>query len=144
MPALSACPTPTHSSSAFRPIVCPIFLNFFIPHPASHRILDIFHRLRPTYHRHRKLKAGQAEYCEEPDPKKQMTDARHLAKYVFPREFGLSHVFDPSEGAASGSVWKYRDWTDREKEICVRLPLPFFDSERIEADRVGRLGERTM
>lgn len=43
----------------------------------------------------------------------QMEDARHLAKYVFPRQYGLPSVFDARGPSGSG-------YTDREEDIKVR------------------------
>jgi len=45
-----------------------------------------------------------------------MEDARHLSKYVFPREYGLATVF-----ASAAKAYKYPDFADREDEIKVRV-----------------------
>ena len=44
-----------------------------------------------------------------------MEDARHLAKYVFPREYGLATAF------SAAKAHKYSDFADREDEIKVRV-----------------------
>lgn len=44
-----------------------------------------------------------------------MEDARHLSKYVFPREYGLATVF------SAAKAHKYSDFADREDEIKVRV-----------------------
>ncbi|KAI0254937.1 hypothetical protein BJV78DRAFT_1120090, partial [Lactifluus subvellereus] len=46
------------------------------------------------------------------DHHKRMEAARHLSKYVFPREYGLATVF-----ASSAKAHKYSDFADREEEI---------------------------
>lgn len=51
-----------------------------------------------------------------------MEDARHLSKYLFPREYGLATAF------ASVRAHKYPDFADREDEIKVSViyvPLCF-------------------
>jgi hypothetical protein len=92
-----------------------------VPSPISLRLYsrcpDVLHRLRPSYHRPAKPKPGTHV---EPDAKKHAADARHLAKYVFARQFGLPHVFQPVENAG---MWKYPDFTDRERDITVRVQL---------------------
>jgi hypothetical protein len=65
----------------------------------------------------------------DPDPNELMKDARHLAKYIFPLQFGLANVFATSAknigNAVTTSVRKYPDWEDREKEVKVSfLPSP--------------------
>lgn len=48
--------------------------------------------------------------------------ARHLAKYVFPRQFGLHNVFTNPKPRVSVDVLP--DYVDREFEIKVRLAFP--------------------
>ena len=54
----------------------------------------------------------------DPDPRQQAEHARHLAKYVFPRQYGLSHAFAVSPGQRY-STFQNPDWMDREREIKV-------------------------
>ncbi|KAH9928269.1 uncharacterized protein B0H18DRAFT_874847, partial [Fomitopsis serialis] len=50
------------------------------------------------------------------DPKELEAHVRHLAKYVFPRQYGLSHPFVENERASFQSH-KSLDYLDRESEI---------------------------
>jgi hypothetical protein len=50
------------------------------------------------------------------DHHKRMEAARHLSKYIFPREYGLATVF-----TSSAKAHKYSDFADREEEIKVRV-----------------------
>lgn len=52
---------------------------------------------------------------ETRDYHKRMEDARHLSKYVFPREYDLVTVF-----ASAIKAHRYSDFADREDEIKVR------------------------
>ncbi|KAL1738672.1 hypothetical protein HDZ31DRAFT_50624, partial [Schizophyllum fasciatum] len=47
------------------------------------------------------------------DFRAQFTAARKLSKYVFPRQYGLAHPFNPAKGPAH----QLPDYTDRELEI---------------------------
>jgi hypothetical protein len=76
--------------------------------------LDILNRLNPSYHRKPKL---PPEDFVDPDIRTQAEHARHLAKYVFARQYGLSNVLDLS--AQSKGSMKVPDFVDRESEIKV-------------------------
>ncbi|KAJ7227315.1 hypothetical protein GGX14DRAFT_347245, partial [Mycena pura] len=56
----------------------------------------------------------------DPDPRKQMDNARNLAKYVFPRQYGLASPFkfqtSPRESL------NLPDFSDRENEIKALGP----------------------
>ncbi|EGN91919.1 hypothetical protein SERLA73DRAFT_17315, partial [Serpula lacrymans var. lacrymans S7.3] len=52
----------------------------------------------------------------DPDPRKQAADVRHLAKYVFPLQFGLSNVFSKMVNARY-QPRRLPDFSDRENEI---------------------------
>ena len=54
-------------------------------------VTDVLHQLNPSYFRKPKV---DPEYWVDPDPKEQLNNARHLAKYVFPRQHGLSNPFN--------------------------------------------------
>ncbi|THH09180.1 hypothetical protein EW146_g8757 [Bondarzewia mesenterica] len=61
-----------------------------------------------------------SETYRPPDLRKQMQDARHLSKYIFPRMYGLSNVFSlPSPPRPSS---KLPDYIDREDEIKSKGP----------------------
>ena len=99
---------------------CVIWLLLCLAH--SHLSLtpfsDILNRLNPSYHRKSKI---SPENFVEPDARTQEEHARHLAKYIFARQYGLSNVFDLS--ARSQGSMKVPDFTDRESEITVLIPL---------------------
>lgn len=48
-----------------------------------------------------------------------MEHARHLAKYVFPRQYGLENAFSTPAGPSYGS-FRISSYMDREQEIKVR------------------------
>jgi hypothetical protein len=50
------------------------------------------------------------------DHHKRMEDARHLSKYIFPREYGLASVF-----FSATKAHKYSDFADREDELKVGI-----------------------
>ena len=72
--------------------------------------------LNPSYQRKPKVKPGT---YVEPDPRKQAQDTRHLAKYVFPRQHGLSSPFRTM--LSKRDALKFPDYSDREAEIKVRM-----------------------
>lgn len=75
---------------------------------------DILNRIDPSYHRKPKIRP---EDYVDPDPRTQAEHARHLSKYVFPRQYKLSSVFNqPARWKASAP-----DFSDRESEIQVLL-----------------------
>ena len=49
-----------------------------------------------------------------------MEHARHLAKYVFPRQYGLDNAFVTSMGATYGP-FRFPDHMDRDQEIKVGM-----------------------
>ncbi|KAI0663883.1 hypothetical protein C8Q70DRAFT_384202 [Cubamyces menziesii] len=65
-----------------------------------------------------KPKAGDGEWVD-PDPRQQMEHARHLAKYVFPRQYSLKNPFD-SPGSHRSSFGMPPDYLDREQEIKLK------------------------
>ncbi|KAI0280790.1 hypothetical protein BGY98DRAFT_1060348, partial [Russula aff. rugulosa BPL654] len=76
--------------------------------PPKH-ILNV---LNPSFHR------STIPRFQTRDYHKRMEDARHLSKYVFPREYGLATVF-----ASANKAHKYSDFADREDEIKKARPL---------------------
>ncbi|KAF5359331.1 hypothetical protein D9756_003256 [Leucocoprinus leucothites] len=54
------------------------------------------------------------------DGKDQALKARHMMRYIFPRQHGLGNPFQLHH---SGEVYEYRDYTDREDEIKRALKL---------------------
>jgi telomerase reverse transcriptase len=75
--------------------------------------LDIFNILSPSYQRKREVRPT------EPDPRKLAQDARHLAKYVFPRQYGLSSPFRTV--FSRKEAFKIPNYSDREAEIKVSI-----------------------
>ncbi|KAH7918963.1 hypothetical protein BV22DRAFT_1023775, partial [Leucogyrophana mollusca] len=53
----------------------------------------------------------------DPDPGEQLRNARHVSKYVFPMQYGLSNVF--SYVANRRDAVKQPDFSDREREIAL-------------------------
>ncbi|KAI9066223.1 hypothetical protein FKP32DRAFT_1610135 [Trametes sanguinea] len=79
---------------------------------------DILNRIHPCWLA--KPRAGEGPGVD-PDPHVQMEHARHLAKYVYPRQYGLSSPFD----SATSSPWigsRSPDFLDREQEIKSKGP----------------------
>ncbi|KAJ7170830.1 hypothetical protein C8R43DRAFT_68505 [Mycena crocata] len=62
------------------------------------------------------------EYHVDPDSRKQMDDARHLAKYVFPRQYGLASVFRFQ--TSKRESFKIPNFDDREHEIKGSFKTP--------------------
>ncbi|KII85187.1 hypothetical protein PLICRDRAFT_116545 [Plicaturopsis crispa FD-325 SS-3] len=77
-------------------------------------MIDILSRLRPSYEKPRR----QQKYVD-PDPRKEAENARHLAKYVFPRQYGLSSPFCPTI-QSKRDAFKIREYSDRENEIKTK------------------------
>lgn len=75
---------------------------------------DFLNRLCPSYYR---KPAIDPHTYTDPDPRTLARDARHLSKYIFPSEYGLSSVFvlaaDPKGTYQQPNYW------DREQEIKV-------------------------
>ena len=70
----------------------------------------------------------------DPDLRKQAKDTRHLAKYVFPRQFGLKSPFALDEQSLRKETYKFPDFADREEEIKVWLVIDLRRSEKSELD----------
>ncbi|OAX35477.1 hypothetical protein K503DRAFT_696963, partial [Rhizopogon vinicolor AM-OR11-026] len=51
----------------------------------------------------------------DPDPREKAQKARHLSKYMFPLQYGLSNVF--SHQSPTKESYKQPDFADREREI---------------------------
>ncbi|TFY78051.1 hypothetical protein EWM64_g5960 [Hericium alpestre] len=89
----------------------------YVPHTtfivAGLPLQHIFNRLRPSYGPTKKTKMGMTKQDIE---RAQMEDARHLAKYIFPRQYGLSNAFTPTSTPRWGAG-KLPDYADREDEI---------------------------
>ena len=69
---------------------------------------DILNALNPSF------RLSARALWQAHDRHKKMEDARHLSKYVFPREHGLTTVF-----SSAVKAHKYSDFADREDEIKV-------------------------
>jgi hypothetical protein len=70
---------------------------------------DILNMLNPSSQKSKSTFRQRRDYHER------MEAARHLSKYLFPREYGLATAF------ASVRAHKYLDFADREDEIKVRV-----------------------
>ncbi|CAA7267063.1 unnamed protein product [Cyclocybe aegerita] len=88
----------------------------YVPH--TNRILvglslkHILNRLQPSYEPRPKSKDAMAvDEC----PRQQAENARHLSKYLFARQYGLSTPFTSVQ--VKGSPFQFGDYLDREKEI---------------------------
>jgi len=55
-----------------------------------------------------------------PREKKALEDARLVAKYIFPRQYGLHNVFDFEK---ERGAWPFRDHSIRDGEIEVSIGL---------------------
>lgn len=75
--------------------------------------VDVLNRLCPSYFK--KPRLDPATY-KEPDPRALAKDARHLSKYIFPSQYGLSSVFMHRQ-----QTYQQPDYSDREQEIKVRV-----------------------
>ncbi|KAJ7928905.1 hypothetical protein B0H13DRAFT_1596970, partial [Mycena leptocephala] len=62
------------------------------------------------------------ELYVDPDPRQQMDDARHLAKYVFARQYGLTSPFKFQ--TAKYESFKIPNFGDREHEIKGTCKTP--------------------
>jgi hypothetical protein len=78
-------------------------------------VIDVLHRLNPSF---RRVKHNPTTYVD-PDPRKQAADARHLAKYVFPRQFGLQNPFSLVVEVGRKGPNRFPNFEDREEEIKV-------------------------
>lgn len=108
---------PSRDPDAFRIIVG-------LPHHREHFVfaldrppqylLDVLNRLCPSYFK--KPRVYPATY-KDPDPRALAKDARHLSKYIFPSQYGLSSVF--MFVVNRKQVYQQPDYSDREHEIKV-------------------------
>ena len=76
--------------------------------------LDLLNRIDPAYHQKPKIKPHE---FVDPDPREQTKNARHLSKYVFPRQYGLSNPFVAT--SRKKETFNLLDYSDREVEIKV-------------------------
>ncbi|KAF9468017.1 hypothetical protein BDZ94DRAFT_1154632, partial [Collybia nuda] len=56
----------------------------------------------------------------DPDPRDQAKMARHLSKYIFPRQYGLSSPFQFT--SQTRGAFKLPNYQDRESEISLKGP----------------------
>jgi telomerase reverse transcriptase len=71
----------------------------------------VLNRLCPSYFK--KPRVDAATY-KDPDPRALAKDPRHLSKYIFPSQYGLSSVFMHRK-----QTYQQPDYSDREQEIKV-------------------------
>ncbi|KAH9940967.1 hypothetical protein B0H21DRAFT_780274 [Amylocystis lapponica] len=94
----------------------------FVPHASNIAVglppKHVLNCISPSYTR--KPTAPPVQWVD-PDPRTQAEKARRLAKYVFPRQFGLSSPFAISKGPQL-QAFKLPDYTDREEEIKKKGP----------------------
>ncbi|KAJ8494766.1 hypothetical protein ONZ51_g2140 [Trametes cubensis] len=95
-----------------RPSLAPHTSRIVFGLPTKH----VLNRFYPSWAP--KPKAGDGEWVD-PDPRQQMEHARHLAKYVFPRQYSLKNPFD-SPGSHRSSLGMPPDYLDREQEIKLK------------------------
>ncbi|KAL0953283.1 hypothetical protein HGRIS_004533 [Hohenbuehelia grisea] len=98
-----------------RPIRLAHTNNFVVGLPLQH----ILNRLNPPSVCEPK---ASPETYSDPSPRKLSDDARHLAKYVFPRQFGLSSVHRVHRQGGTFERYKPPNFTDREAEIKTHGP----------------------
>ena len=79
---------------------------------------DILNCLHPSYVQHPQIL--QEDYIDQ-DPGIQLEKVHNLAKYVFPKQYGLLNVFERSTINKNGK--DKPDFEDRESKIKVRLFL---------------------
>ncbi|KAI0955894.1 hypothetical protein AcV7_006436 [Taiwanofungus camphoratus] len=89
----------------------------FVPHASNIAVglppKHILNRIEPSYQCKPKARPGE---WVDPDPRQQAGHARHLAKYVFPRQYGLSNPFlVPTLAIFQAN--RLPDYSDREEEI---------------------------
>jgi hypothetical protein len=75
----------------------------------------VLNRLDPAYKQ--KPKINPHEFVD-PDPKELSRNARHLSKYIFPRQYGLSSSFVATHRK---EIFTLPDYSDRELEIKVHF-----------------------
>lgn len=96
---------------------------------------DILNRLNPSYAR---AKKPSVDTYVDPDPRKQAEDARQLAKYVFPRQYGLLSPF--ALITSKREAFLFPDFLDREDEIKVSQPPAIIIVIRF----IALAGQRTL
>ena len=89
----------------------------FLLNPHLQYLVDVLNRLRPSYFK--KPRVDFATY-KDPDPRALANDARHLSKYIFPSQYGLSSAFMHRK-----QTYQQPDFSDREQEIKVRVSRMF-------------------
>ncbi|KAI0300910.1 hypothetical protein BC826DRAFT_905511, partial [Russula brevipes] len=77
----------------------------------SYICTDVLNVLNPSFRQSAKT------WRQTRDHHKRMEAARHLSKYIFPREYGLATVF-----TSAAKAHKYSDFADREDEIKKARP----------------------
>lgn len=85
--------------------------------------VDILNRLNPSVKTEREARSSYVE----PDPRKQMENARHFAKYVFPREYGLPNAFCIDKYFYGGI--RLPNYFDREDQIQVANIMAYIASK---------------
>ncbi|KAI0359808.1 hypothetical protein OH77DRAFT_1493323 [Trametes cingulata] len=94
-----------------RPALVPHDTKIVVGLPPKH----VLNRFYPCWSPKPRVNSGE---WVDPDPRQQMEHARHLAKYVFPRQYGLSNPFvSPSHRT---SYARQPDYLDREHEIKMK------------------------
>ena len=83
-------------------------------------MVDVLNRFYPAW---RSTVDPATNSWVDPDHRQQMEHARHLAKYVFPRQYGLKNAFTVGPLGRYGSFW-VTNYLDREQEIKVRDEIP--------------------
>ncbi|CAL1716650.1 unnamed protein product [Somion occarium] len=74
----------------------------------------VLNRLNPSIHK----KRDSGQVWVEPDPRKQMENARHLAKYVFPTQYELPNPFTVDRTCFQGH--RLPNYFDREDQIKAK------------------------
>ncbi|KAL4243808.1 Telomerase reverse transcriptase [Abortiporus biennis] len=96
----------------FRPYYYPHSKIILIGLPPKHILNRLNSPARPVTN-------NQQQHWEDPDPRKQLEDARHLSKYVFARQYCLSSPFVVNS-ADKYQAYKIPDYFDREQEIQMK------------------------
>ncbi|KAJ7364176.1 hypothetical protein DFH08DRAFT_680835 [Mycena albidolilacea] len=86
---------------------------------------DILNRLNPP-----RPRPKVPEPYVDPDPREQMAHARHLAKYVFARQYGLASAFKFQ--TSKYEAFKIPSFDDREQDIKVRFFGPCKTPKRLK------------
>lgn len=109
----SAC-LPNVSLRASTPTIYLTTLLFLVHFPP-----DILNRLNPNP----QSKPGPDDPWVDPDPQVQLEHARHLAKYVFARQYGLPSPFVAEKAPLFAN--QLPDYSEREHQIQVYLGALF-------------------